>query len=83
MNTLAKWIFPLAVMLASVCSGVHRVEGDPASAALVPAVPLASSDDAADPLVVPTSSTGDASSCGRSTTRFAASFSQRSRQSAS
>ena len=54
MNTLAKWICPLAIMLAGACHGVNRGEGDPASAAPVPAVPLDSTDDATGPLVVPT-----------------------------
>lgn len=54
MNTLAKWICPLAITLAGACQGANRVEGDPASAAPVPAVQLASTDDATDPLVVPT-----------------------------
>ena len=54
MNTLAKWICPLAITLAGACQGVKRVEGDPASTAPVPAVPVDSTDETTDPLVEPT-----------------------------
>lgn len=54
MNTLAKWICPLAVMLAGACYGVNRVERDPAADAPAPAVPPATTGDAADPLAAPT-----------------------------
>lgn len=54
MNTLAKWTCPLAIVLAGACYGVNRVEGGTAADAPAPAVPLASTDDTADPLVAPT-----------------------------
>jgi len=54
MNTLAKWICPLAITLAGACHGVNRGEGDPSPAAPVPAVPVDSTDEATDPLVAPT-----------------------------
>ena len=53
MSKTAKWIFPLAIVLAGACSGMTTRDGDPVASAPPAAPAPASSGDPASPLAPP------------------------------